>query len=280
MKALITGISGFVGGYLGELLLNENFEVHGSCYGDSANVSPENGFILHELNLTDKGDVSNLLKSLKPDYIYALAAQSSTSLSWKQPDLTFDINIKGASYLLEAVREHVPECKLLLVGSSEEYGIIEDGFLSVDEKHELKPANPYAVSKIAQSMLGQIYAKAYGLNIVISRAFNHIGPKQGEKFVVSEFAKRIAEIEKGADPVMYVGNLDAKRDFTDVRDIVKAYRLLIENGISGEIYNVGSGKTYSINQILEILLTFTDKKIEVIRDSGKMRPIDTPAVYC
>ena len=194
--------------------------------------------------------------------------------------MTVDINIKGVINILEAVREikqYNP--KIILIGSSEEYGNVKEDEIPVKEENNLRPGNIYAVTKVCQNMIGKIYSSAYEMDIVNIRAFNHIGPKQAPIFVVSDFCKQVAEVEKGLrEPIIYTGNLGAKRDFTDVRDIVRAYSALALNGKKGETYNIGSGKAVSIKEILDIILKNSTKNIEIIRDEKRYRPIDIPII--
>ncbi|CAK7025077.1 GDP-mannose 4,6-dehydratase [Fusobacterium varium] len=228
---------------------------------------------VYNLDILNKEEIIKIFKKIKPDYVFNLAAQSSVSLSWKNPLLTVDINIKGVINISEAVREikqYNP--KIILIGSSEEYG-------NVKEENNLRLGNIYAVTKVCQNMIGKIYSDAYGMDIVNIRAFNHIGPKQAPIFVVSDFCKQVSEIEKGLrEPIIYTGNLGAKRDFTDVRDIVRAYSALALNGKKGETYNIGSGKAVLIKEILDIILKNSTKNIEIIRDEKRYRPIDIPII--
>ncbi|RKD32268.1 GDP-mannose 4,6-dehydratase [Thermohalobacter berrensis] len=281
MKALITGINGFVGGYLSEYLLTCNMQVFGTYLNKiDKNILGKN-IKTFKLDITDKKETLEVLKKVRPDYIFHLAAQSSAAISWKKPQLTMDVNINGTINLLENIKELNLDSRILLIGSSEEYGFVKSEDIPINEDQELKPGNPYAVSKISQTMMGQVYSRAYDMDIVIVRAFNHIGPKQSPVFVASDFAKRIAEIEKGKfKPVLLVGNLEAERDFTDVRDIVKAYYLLALKGQKGEIYNVGSGKSYKIQYILDTLLSLSNVDIKIEKDPNRMRPSDVPIVQC
>lgn len=278
MKALIIGAAGFVGGYLADHLQRE-------C-GWSVSVTKmqqesfqREGISVYDLNILETDEVKKLLDKIKPDYIFHLAAQSSVSLSWKNPELTLDVNIKGCVNVLEAVRGLDYKPRVLLVGSSEEYGRLRNTTEAVPEETVLHPGNIYAASKACQNMIGKIYADAYQMEIIMVRAFNHIGPKQSSAFVVSDFCRQAAEIESGKkEPVMRVGNLSAKRDFTDVRDIVRAYALLIQRGRAGETYNVGSGKAIAINEILDMILKLSKCEIQVTIDSEKLRPVDIPVI--
>lgn len=281
MKALIIGVDGFVGRYLSEYLLKKGYEVFGTYLHDFDSDSISNQVILQKLDITDLEKTRERLSNMDPDYIFHLAAQSSAALSWKIPQKTMNVNINGTLNVLESVRGLGINTRILLIGSSEEYGFIEPNEVPVSENQPLRPGNPYAISKISQSMLGQLYSKAYKMEIIVVRAFNHIGPGQSDMFVVSEFAKRIAMIENGtSEPILKVGNIDAERDFTDVRDIVRAYELLAVLGTSGEIYNVGSGKSYKISDILERLLKLSTCKISIENDLDRKRPSDVPISRC
>ncbi|WP_019851346.1 GDP-mannose 4,6-dehydratase [Desulfitobacterium sp. PCE1] len=290
MKALITGINGFVGGYLAERLLRDGIEVWGTDLNEE--LSHKSYDIKYrKLDIIEASAVETVLNQCRPDYIFHLAAQSSAAVSWKNPQMTMDVNINGTINLLESVRKlrdekaigdnQEYEPRILLIGSSEEYGFVEQRDMPIKEEQAIVPGNPYAVSKIAQTLLGQVYARAYDLQIVVVRAFNHIGPQQSPIFVVSDFTKRIAEIEKGQrEPVLLVGNLEAERDFTDVRDIVEAYCSLIEKGKAGEIYNVGSGRVYRVQYLLDYLLSCSQVSVKIQQDPARMRPSDVPVISC
>lgn len=282
MKALIVGAGGFVGGYLiGELfgrgwnicatkLPGENITVWGN---DSVS------FDTVDLDILNEAAVSDLLRQCRPDYIFHLAAQSSVALSWEKPALTADVNIKGCIHLLEAVRSAEIKPRILFVGSGEEYGYAANRPEPTDESVVPDPSNIYAISKLTQNMIGNLYCKAYGMDIISVRAFNHIGPGQSPRFAVADFCRQAAEIILGKrEPVIRVGNLSAKRDFTDVRDIVRAYAELALKGKSGETYNVGSGNAVSVQSVLDkiIELSVTDIRIEIDRD--RFRPVDAPFI--
>lgn len=279
-KALIIGISGFVGGYLGKLLLSEGYEVHGTCFGDANKVDPSASFLLHELDINDAQAVEDVISN-GYTAIFHLAAQASAAISWDRPGLTFSINAGGAINVLQAIRKHAQDAGVVLVGSSEEYGKITEGNHLVDESHDAQPGNPYAVSKLAQNHLGRLYAQAYGLRIVMTRAFNHTGPGQTDTFAIPSFARQIAEAEAGIiPPAMKVGNLAAQRDFLDVRDVVRAYYLLSQKGEPGQTYNIGLGSAQSMQAMLDILLSLSSVRMEVQQDPARMRPIDTPVIVC
>lgn len=278
MKALIIGAAGFVGGYLADHLRNDcGWSV---CVTKMPQETCEiEGVEVHDLNILEKDAVKELFETTAPDYIFHLAAQSSVAVSWKRPELTVDVNVKGCVNVLEAARELAKKPRILLVGSSEEYGPSTEEENPVTENQPLRPGNIYAATKACQGMLGAIYAKAYQMDVMMVRAFNHVGPKQAPLFVVSDFCKQVAEIEKGLkEPVMYVGNLSAKRDFTDVRDIVRAYSALVQSGTAGETYNVGSGTAIAIQELLEEILKLSTKEIKVEVDPNKLRPVDVPVV--
>lgn len=277
MNALIIGGAGFVGGYLIRELKAAGHEVYATCL---ENESIAENCSVRTLDILDRNAVLPLIEEIQPDVIYHLAAQSSVAVSWKKPQLTADINVIGTINVLEAVRNSdKKDIRLLLIGSGEEYGFIRPDACPLSENEPLNPGNIYAATKACQGMLGEIYARAYGMDIVMVRAFNHSGPEQLPVFVISDFCRQIAVIEKGDAPaVMSVGNLSARRDFTDVRDVVRAYRLLGEKGISGRTYNVGRGKAVEIQYILNTALGFSSADIEVKQDPARMRASDIPVI--
>ena len=277
MRALITGVDGFVGYYLTKHLLEQGDEV----FGTTILTGYKNETIeVHQMNLLDEGNLAQVIEQIKPDVIYHLAGQSAVGLSWDKPVLTMNINVNGTLNLLEAVRKYVPTAKVLIVGSSDQYGPIKAEECPINEERVLKPVSPYGISKLAQEQMASLYAKSYGMNIIMVRAFNHIGPRQGKNFVVADFASKIVEIERGAEPILKVGNLEAYRDFTDVRDIVRGYYLLIQFGKIGEVYNIGSGRPIKIREILDVLIEFSTADIKVELDKEKLRPSDVPIVQC
>jgi len=277
-KALITGMSGFVGHYLKMALELKGYIVYGTCLpGERYEQLPQ----YYSMNLLDKEQVVSVLRECMPDEIYHLAGQSSVALSWSKPALTIDINVNGTINLLEAIKEFCHNTKVLIVGSSDEYGPVKKEDCPVDEEHPLNPVSPYGISKMTQEKIVQVYAKAYGLNVVMVRPFNHIGAMQTKGFVVSDFASKVAAIEKGEiEPVLKVGNLHSYRDFTDVEDVVEAYTLLLDKGVSGEVYNVGSGKAVEIQEVLNTLINMSKRHITVKIDESLYRPVDVPLVVC
>lgn len=277
MKALIIGGAGFVGGYLIRELNGSGWEVHATRLPDE-NLSEV--CCSHFLNILERENIKPLLDEVMPDVVYHLAAQSSVSVSWKKPQLTAEINIIGTINILEAMREaKKQDIRLILIGSGEEYGFIRSEACPISENEPLDPGNIYAATKACQGMLGKIYARAYKKDIINVRAFNHSGPNQLPIFVISDFCRQIAEIEKGErPPEISVGNLSAQRDFTDVRDIVRAYRLLAEKGVSGKTYNIGRGKAVSIQYILDTALSFAKVPIKIKQDPARMRASDIPII--
>jgi GDP-4-dehydro-6-deoxy-D-mannose reductase len=278
MKALITGVSGFAGSHLAEYLLSLNIEVSGTVKWRSRldNISHIlNKIKLFECDIRDMTAVKYVINEVKPDYIFHLAAQSYVPFSWRAPSETLITNIIGELNIFEAVRELKIDPRIQIAGSSEEYGLVYPDEIPIKETNPLRPLSPYAVSKVAQDLLGYQYYKSYGLKIVRTRAFNHTGPRRGEVFVSSNFARQIVEIEKGMrEPVIYVGNLEAVRDFLDVRDVVRGYYLSLEKGIPGEVYNIASGKGVKIKELLERLLQLANIDVRIIPDPSRMRPSD------
>ncbi len=281
MRVLITGITGFVGSHLAEYLLKlDNVEVHGIIRWRSRMENIEHikdKIKLYTCDIRDSTSVTKVINEVKPDKIFHLAAQSFVPTSYTAPYETLTTNIIGELNIFEAVRHLKIDPVIHIAGSSEEYGIINPDEVPIKEENTLRPVSPYGVSKVTQDLLGYQYFVSYKMKIIRTRAFNHTGPRRGEVFVCSNFAKQIAEIEKGKrQPIIYVGNLDAARDFTDVRDIVRAYWLATEYCDPGEVYNICSGKPRKIREVLETLLSFTDKKIEIKQDPQRLRVADPP----
>lgn len=285
-KVLITGASGFAGSYLVSFLVKKNNDkIFGTYFSeDSLSILGEDKDKIEALqvDLREEKDVSSLIENIKPDIVYHLAAFTSPAQSFISPKETVVNNISSQINLLEAIKKNnLQNTKILIISSAEVYGNVKKEDLPIDEDTKLNPTNPYAVSKLTQDFLGRQYFLSQGLKILIARPFNHIGPKQSEAFVVSAFAKKIAEIEKGKrEPVLPVGNLDSKRDFTDVRDIVKAYELIVEKGAEGEAYNIGRGLSYKISRILDLLLSYSKVKIKIETDKTLLRPNDNLDLVC
>lgn len=277
-KALITGITGFAGSHLADLMLKEKVEVHGIQRWRSKSDNIEhikNEIHFHEADLLDAHSLYTVIDEVKPNYVFHLAAQSYVQSSWSSPSNTLEINIIGSVHLFEAVRKSGLHIPIQIACSSEEYGKVLPSELPIKETNPLRPLSPYAVSKLAMDYLGYQYFESYGMSIIRTRGFNHTGPRRGEVFSESTFAKQIAEIEKGKkEPVVQVGNLEAKRDYTDVRDMVKAYYLAVVKCKPGEVYNIATGNSWRIGDVLELLLSMSKTKIKIIRDESRMRPSD------
>jgi GDP-4-dehydro-6-deoxy-D-mannose reductase len=282
LRALITGAGGFVGGHLCDYLLEHtDWELIGTVYPQLVEAQPaEPRLRLTHADLRDAEGVRTLVADVRPDYVFHLAAQSSVPSALADPWNTLENNIRAQLNLLEAVRRSGREVWVLVVGSEEEYGAPKPGELPITEENPLRPNNPYAVSKVAQDFMGLQYHIAHGLPVVRVRPFNHTGPVQSPRFVVPAFASQIARIEAGLqEPVMKVGNLKAGRDFTDVRDVVRAYHLAVTRGQPGEVYNLASGEAQPVKGLLDTLLGFTEVEIQVETDPALYRPVDVPVVY-
>lgn len=279
MKALIIGAGGFVGSYLiTELCENRGWSVSATKL-PTESIHTESDCDIFDLDILNESDISELITHVNPDCIFHLAAQSSVAVSWEKPALTVDINVKGGVNLLEAVRKSGKKPRVILIGSSEEYGYAAGKQAYLNENIVPEPGNVYALTKYMQNLIGGIYGRAYGMDIISVRAFNHIGPGQSPQFVVSDFCRQAAEIEAGLrESVIRVGNISVMRDFTDVRDVVCAYAEIALKGQGGETYNVGSGRSVFIKEILDIILSQSFKKINIEIDSGKMRPTDIPKI--
>jgi GDP-4-dehydro-6-deoxy-D-mannose reductase len=279
MRVLITGLTGFVGSHLADYLVGRgDVEVFGTHRWRSRMDNVEHlrkRMRLVECELRDAAAVRRVLRDVRPDRIFHLAAQSFVPTSWLAPGETLTGNIMGQVNLLEALRDLELPARVQIAGSSEEYGLVHPEEVPIREENPLRPLSPYAVSKVAQDLLGYQYWRSYGVHVVRTRGFNHSGPRRGEVFVTSNFARQLAEIEKGLrEPVVWVGNLESVRDFTDVRDMVRAYWLALELGAPGEVYNVCSGRGYSARQVLDILLGLSHAQVEVREDPARLRPSD------
>jgi len=277
MRALISGISGFAGSHLAELLLREGYEVYGTirCRSRMENIEHiKKDIHLIEADLRDSLSMNLAVAQSKPDYVFHLAAQSYVPMSWVAPSDTIETNVVGTINLFEAVRKLGMGTKVQFAGSSEEYGMVLPFECPIIEDNALKPLSTYGVSKVAGDRLSYQYVKSYGMRIIITRAFNHSGPRRGECFVTSNFAKQIAEIENGAEPIISVGNLNAHRDFTDVRDMVRAYLLAIQKCQYGVPYNICSGQSVSIRSVLAMLMSMSKTRITIEEDANRLRPSD------
>jgi len=275
-KVLITGINGFVGSHMAEYILEKGHEVYGTIRSRSNLDSISHikkDLILIECELRDSNSVYKLIKEVKPDKIFHLAAQSFVPTSLNAPLDSLFNNIALTVNIFEIVHQFDIFPRILVVGSCDEYGLVKEDEIPISESNPLRPMSPYAVSKISQDMLGYQYFKTYGLPIVRTRAFNHTGPRQNETFALSSFAKQIAEIEnKNKNNIMYVGNLEARKDYLDVRDVVCAYWMALEKCEYGEVYNIASGKALRILDYMNILLAYSKSEIEIRPDPKRLRP--------
>ncbi len=278
-RILITGLTGFVGSHLAEFLLGKSsYEVYGILRWRSKleNIAHiKRGLHLHECDLRDAAAVTEVIRAIRPSVVFHLAAQSFVHTSWRAPSETLSTNILGQVNLLEAIRLHAPKAIIHIAGSSEEYGLVLPSELPIKETNPLRPLSPYAVSKVTQDLLGFQYFRSYHMRIIRTRSFNTTGPRRGEVFAESNFAKQIVEIDRGLKPpVIRVGNLEAKRDYTDVRDIVRAYHLAVTKGVPGEVYNICSGQTHRMYDVLHLLLRLSRVKARIRLDPSRIRPSD------
>jgi GDP-4-dehydro-6-deoxy-D-mannose reductase len=283
MNVLITGIDGFVGSHLAEEVLTHPsvrlfglVEKRGRTW-NLATVADRIQF--HECDITNAGAIREVIQSIKPDQIYHLAGQAFVPFSIKNPSETFRVNIEGGLNLLEAIRFHVPSCAVLIVSSGEVYGAVKAENLPITELCPFAPGNPYAASKACIDLIAQQYKRSYSVQVVVVRPFNHIGPRQSEQFVASAFAKQIAEIKLGRlEPRLHVGNLAPKRDFTDVKDIVRAYHTLLSKPVQDTVFNICSGNAVSVRDILDMLCDIAGVTVEIVPDPERMRNNEVPLV--
>lgn len=283
MRVLITGITGFAGSHLADYYLARGgVDVHGLIRWRSRTENIEHftdKVTLHECDLRDAGSTRDVVEHVKPDFIFHLAAQSFVPTSWRAPSESLTTNVLGQLHIFEAVRKTGLKCRIQIACSSEEYGMVYENELPIKEENPLRPMSPYAVSKVSQDLLGYQFFMSYKMDVVRTRGFNHTGPRRGPVFVCSDFAKQIVDIEYGdKDPVIHVGNLEAKRDFSDVRDVVRGYVLALEKGKPGEVYNICQEKCWSVKEILDMLLKYSKKDIEVKQDPARLRPSDVPVL--
>ncbi len=282
-KILITGITGFAGAYLAEYILGKkDVKIFGikrwrSKLDNIAHIKEK--ITLRECDIKDYSSVEAIIKEVRPDMIFHLAAQSLVPSSWNAPSETISTNLIGELNLFESIRRLGTDPLIHIAGSSEEYGLVKKEEIPIKEDTLLRPLSPYAVSKVGQDLLAYQYHKSYNLKTIRTRAFNHTGPRRPDVFVCSNFASQIAKIEEGIqEPFMYVGNLSAVRDFLDVRDVVRGYWLALEKGEPGEVYNICTGKGYTIREALDILRGFARKKFTIKKDESRFRPSDVPAL--
>lgn len=284
MRILITGVTGFVGSHLAEYCLSLGHEVAGTYRWRSRDENLEivtGKIALWDADLRDATGIRKVISEFRPERIFHLAAQSYVHASWSSPAETMTTNVLSQVNLFEVVREEGLDCRIQIAGSSEEYGMVYPDETPIKETNPLRPLSPYAVSKVAQDLLGYQYHQSFGMHIVRTRAFNHSGARRGSVFAESNFAKQIAEIEKGArEPVILHGNLDAYRDYTDVRDVVRAYVLSVEKCEPGEVYNIGSGSAWRIGDMLDTLIDFSTAAVAKREDPSRSRPSDVPRLEC
>ena len=283
MTALITGVCGFVGQYLAAHLLASGQQVFGT-YLDSEDRARMSGALARKVGLL-QGDVRNprkmgvVLRRTQPDAVYHLAAVSSVGMSLSRPVATMDVNVSGTTGLLEAIKRESPRTPVLFVSSAEVYGRVRPAHVPIQETQAPAPRNPYAASKLAAEEVCHYYERTFGLRIVVARSFNHTGPGQSQGFVIPDFASQVAQIERhGGRGTLRVGNLNARRDISDVRDIVRGYRLLMQKGKPGDVYHLGSGRAHRVGDLLKWLLAFSTHNIKVERDPERMRPSDIPVL--
>jgi GDP-4-dehydro-6-deoxy-D-mannose reductase len=283
VRVLVTGVTGFAGSHLVDFMIGKpGIEIFGLYRWRSPMDNIQHALDkiqLRECDLRDAFSVRDVIEEVRPDRIFHLAAQSFVPTSWTAPTESLMTNIIGQLNIFEAVRKTGIQPLIQLACSSEEYGLVHDHELPITEDNPLRPLSPYAVSKVGQDLLGYQYFMSYHLPIIRTRGFNHEGPRRPPVFVLSDFARQVAEIERGVRaPVLKVGNLDAQRDFTDVRDMVRGYWLALEKGRPGEVYNLCSGKSYSVRQVVDLLLGFSEVKIKVEQDPRRLRPSDVPVL--
>ncbi len=279
LRALITGAAGFAGTHLAEMLLADgDLEVWGTYHRSAVPALPSlDGLQTIQCDTNDSERVRHVLADLRPNWIFHLAGQSDVGGSWDSAWQTIELNVRGQLNILQAMAQLELHARVLVVGSNNEYGIVRPEDLPLDEDTPLRPDTPYGVSKVAQDMLGLQFFLSHGVRAVRVRCFNFIGPRQSDHFVTAAFAKQIAEIEAGqAEPLMRVGNLSSERDFTDVRDMARAQRLALERCADGDVYNIGSGRSVTIQHLLDILLADARCPIRIVQDPARIRPSDVP----
>lgn len=275
-RVLIFGINGFAGAHLAHELVLHGYVICGSDLSDMCPLSEVSAY--RACDLTDDEGVAAVVREVEPDYIVNLAAVSSVGLSWRSPALTMRVNVEGTLNVMEAARSQETMPRVLLVGSSEEYAA-KVGPLNEDDP--TLSNNPYGISKATQEHFAALYVERYGLEVCLTRSFNHTGLGQNSNFVLPSWCKQAADIERSGRPgKMTVGNLKVARDFSDVRDVVRAYRLILESGGAGEVYNVGSGRALPLNKLLEVVTGFCSQPVEVEVDPTLIRPADTPIICC
>lgn len=281
---LITGGTGFAGSHLVEALLHKGEkDIHVSSFGNAdslvTKLLPSDH--IHALDLTNLEETKKLFQDLKPDQVYHLAAFATVGGSFENAEKTLENNSKLQLTVLETIKNVCPHARVLIIGSAMEYDFLTssaDSSKKIKEDHPLGPVSPYAISKVMQDLLGLSYVYSYKMNIIRARPFNHIGERQTLDFAIPSFAQQIIAVEKGIQTNLHVGNLDAVRDFTDVKDMVLAYILLMEKGSIGDVYNIGSGEGHTMREILEMMCHLSSTHIDIVTDPDKVRPLDVPSV--
>ena len=281
MRVLITGVTGFVGPYLAaELAAEPEVELFGMALdagGAQAGGALPSGLTILLGDVTADGSIRTVLEEARPDVVFHLAGASSGAAAWHRPVACYEVNAVGTLRLLEGIRRLGLAATTIVASSGEVYGSADDGAHPLTEDSPLRPLSPYAASKASQDLVAAQYPRAYGMRVIRLRLFNHTGPRHPEQFVASSFARQIARIERGLqEPVLEVGNLDARRDFVDVRDVARAYRLAVRSDVTGDVFNVCSGRAVSIRRILELLLGLARCEVVVHPDPERMRPADIP----
>jgi len=281
MRVFITGITGPVGSALAEYLLTlPDLEVHAFKRWRSDTRPIEHlmdRIVLHEGDIEDVYSVDRAISRSAPDRVYHLAAQSYPSESWNAPITTFRVNVEGTINVLEAVRRLCPDARVHVAGTSAQYGWVDPNETPISESHELRPASPYGVSKVAAELTALQYHDSYGLHTVVTRSFNHVGPYQGDRCSIQTFCRQMAAIEAGlAEPVIRVGNLETRRDFSHTADVARALWLLLQDGSPGNVYNLCSGEATRIGDIVALVQEKGTVPTEVAVDSSRLRPTDEP----
>jgi len=280
---LVTGVDGFAGSHLSDLLIRQRYEVHGTIRKATPDLRAELQLevVCHPVDLLDRQRVEEVVMRVRPALVFHLAALSSPAASWDDPAGTITNNVGGQANLLDALLRISPKARVLVVGSTDEYGRVSGRNRRLDEDTQLRPLSPYAVSKVAQDYLALQYYLSRDLACVRVRPFNHAGPRQAPQFAVASFAQQIARIELGRQqPSLKVGNLKAKRDFTDVRDMAAAYLLALTKGKPGEVYNLGSGKAVSLGEIVQALIRLSKRKIQLEKDPSRTRVAEAEVYVC
>ncbi|MCG8351508.1 MAG: GDP-mannose 4,6-dehydratase [Chloroflexales bacterium] len=281
MRIFITGITGPVGSFLADYLLTlPNLEIYAfkRWRSDTRPIEHLRGRVtFHEGDIEDPFSIARAIERAKPDRVYHLAAQSYPSESWEAPVATMRVNVEGTINLLEAVRCHCPNARVHIAGTSAQYGWVAPDEVPIKEMHPMRPASPYGVSKVAAELTGLQYHDSYGLHVVVTRSFNHVGPRQGDRCSIQTFCRQMAAIEAGRQgPALHVGNLEARRDFTHTADVARALWLLLEHGAPGEVYNLCSGQATQIGDIVAMVRQQGRAPVEVVVDPARLRPVDEP----